>query len=138
MIPGCANADRTKESFDRLGPLAAGPLGRSGLIVSQADFGCYRISAGVGEHARALRQALASGINLIDTSANYGDGGSEELVGHVLAHMVESGKLRREAVAVVSKAGYLQGKNYALSQEHRRRGEPSKRQASWKKLAQLI
>ncbi|MFO7706885.1 MAG: aldo/keto reductase [Desulfobacterales bacterium] len=76
------------------------------------------------EHARALHHAHASGITLIDTSANYADGGSEELIGQVLGHLVEAGELRREAVTVVSKAGYLQGQNHALSLARRRAGRP--------------
>ena len=109
----------TRAGLDRHRRVAAAELGRTGLHVSQAGFGGYRISAGVAEHAAALQHALVSGINLIDTSANYADGGSEELVGQVLAHTVDSGELRREAVVVVSKAGYLQGKNYTLSQERK-------------------
>jgi aryl-alcohol dehydrogenase-like predicted oxidoreductase len=124
MIHGCASTAGTREWLDLHEPLACAPFGRTQLMVSCAGFGCYRISAGVSLHARALQRALASGINLIDTSSNYGDGGSEELVGQVLAHMIESGELRREAVAVVSKAGYLQGQNYALSQERQRQGQP--------------
>ena len=38
--------------------------------------------------------------------------------------MVDSGELRRQAVVVVSKAGYLQGRNHTLSQERRRQGRP--------------
>ena len=114
----------THAGLDRHRRIAVAELGRTGLHVSQAGFGCYRISAGVAEHAAALQHALVSGIDLIDTSANYADGGSEELVGQVLAHMVDSGELRREAVVVVSKAGYLQGKNYTLSQERKRLGRP--------------
>ena len=122
MIHGCASAAGTREWLDVHEALACAPLGRTGLTTSAAGFGCYRVSAGVRLHARALQHALASGINLIDTSDNYGDGGSEELVGQVLAHMIESGALRREAVAVLSKAGYLQGRNYALSQERKGQG----------------
>jgi aryl-alcohol dehydrogenase-like predicted oxidoreductase len=114
----------TRAGLDRHPRVAAAELGRTGLHVSQAGFGGYRISAGVAEHAAALQHALVSGIDLIDTSANYADGGSEELVGQVLAHMVDSGELRRDAVVVVSKAGYLQGKNYTLSQERKRLGRP--------------
>jgi len=124
MIHGCASAVGTREWLDFHEPLACVPLGRTQLMVSRAGFGGYRITTGVGEHARALQHALASGINLIDTSANYADGGSEGLVGQVLAHMIESGELRRGAVVVVSKAGYLQGQNYAVSQERKQQGEP--------------
>jgi aryl-alcohol dehydrogenase-like predicted oxidoreductase len=124
MIHGSATAEGTRRWLERMEVSASGPLGRTGLLVSRAGFGSYRVAAGVNEHCRALQHALASGINLIDTSANYADGGSEELVGQVIEHLVEAGDLRREAVVVVSKAGYLQGRNYALSQEHKGQGRP--------------
>ena len=124
MIYGSASAEGTQARFGRPGFAPGAPLGRTQLTVSRAGFGCYRVSAGVSEHVRALQHALASGINLIDTSANYADGGSEELVGQVMEHLTDSGELRREGVVVVSKAGYLQGRNYALSQERKRRGAP--------------
>lgn len=123
MIHGSAGSDGTRKWLDRTG-ISAGVLGRTQLAVSPAGFGGYRITTGVGVHAQALQHALAAGINLIDTSANYADGGSEELVGRVLAHLVEAGTLRREAVVAVSKAGYLQGRNLLLSQERKHRGQP--------------
>jgi hypothetical protein len=124
MIQGDASEQATRTWLDRLGVSACAPLGRTQLMVSRAGFGGYRIAIGVGEHARALHHALASGINLIDTSANYADGGSEELVGEVLETLSETGEVRRANVVVVSKAGYLQGQNYALSQERRQQGRP--------------
>ena len=124
MTHGFASADGTRAWLDRSSLPTAAVLGRTRLMVSPAGFGCYRVSTGVRAHARALQHALSAGINLIDTSANYADGGSEELVGQVLAHRIESGEPRREAVVVVSKAGYLQGRNYALSQERKRQGQP--------------
>jgi aryl-alcohol dehydrogenase-like predicted oxidoreductase len=69
-----------------------------------------------------LVYALQQGINLIDTSSNYADGGSERLVGQVLADLAD--EVSREAVVVVSKVGYLQGQNYALSQERKEAGRP--------------
>ena len=39
-------------------------------------------------HREALHLALEGGINLIDTSANYGDGDSEALVGEVLTGLI--------------------------------------------------
>jgi aryl-alcohol dehydrogenase-like predicted oxidoreductase len=124
MIHGSANAEGTQARFEHPGFPPGAPLGRTRLKVSRAGFGCYRVSTGVSEHVRALQHALASGINLIDTSANYADGGSEELVGQVIEHLTGSRELRREGVVVVSKAGYLQGRNYALSQERKRRSAP--------------
>lgn len=86
-------------------------LGRTGLTVSPVGFGGYRVHEGSPVHRRALADALRGGVNLIDTSTNYGDGSSERLVGLVLANLVQQGELRREQVVVVTKAGYLQGSN---------------------------
>jgi aryl-alcohol dehydrogenase-like predicted oxidoreductase len=99
-------------------------LSQTGLFVSQAGFGCYRVDVAVESHQEALRHALLNGINLIDTSSNYADGGSEEAVGQVVADLVDRGQITREAVVVVSKVGYLQGQNYALSQERKEAGRP--------------
>jgi aryl-alcohol dehydrogenase-like predicted oxidoreductase len=95
-----------------------------GYCVSSAGFGCYRVDISVLEHQQSLEKALVSGINVIDTSANYADGGSEALVGKVLHALVGKGQLQREEVVVVSKVGYLQGKNYQRSQERKAKGQP--------------
>jgi aryl-alcohol dehydrogenase-like predicted oxidoreductase len=89
------------------------PLGATGLRCHPLGFGCYRIVDGNAQHESALRRYLAKGGNLIDTSANYGDGASEELVGKVLAG------LPRDRVIVVTKGGYMQGQNMALAEQRR-------------------
>ena len=76
------------------------------------------------EHRAALELALRSGLNLIDTSTNYSDGRSERLIGEVLAHLQGKRELLREAVIVVSKAGYVQGKNYELAVARKASGQP--------------
>ena len=124
MIRGRATTEATKALAKKHDALAFHCMMGTQLTVSQAGFGCYRISVGVNHHAAALRRALVEGINLIDTSANYADGGSETLVGHVLKDLIESGKLARDEVVVVSKVGYLQGRNHALSQERKQQGRP--------------
>ena len=45
-------------------------LGRTGLIASRLGFGGYRVDEITAAHAEALKLALRSGINLIDTSTN--------------------------------------------------------------------
>ncbi len=50
---------------------------KTDFFTSICGFGGYRIDESVAEHNKALELALANGINLIDTSANYADGGSE-------------------------------------------------------------
>jgi len=124
IIEGFATADATDAHAKRFDALSYKTLGRTGLHCSQAGFGCYRIADGIDAHRNALQRALDGGINLIDTSANYADGGSETLVGKVLTDAIESGALSRQAIIVVTKGGYLQGRNYDLSQARKAQGQP--------------
>ena len=87
------------------------PLGATGLSCHPLGFGCYRIAAGDQQHADALDAYLDRGGNLIDTSANYMDGDSEVLVGQALR------RRPRSSVIVVTKGGYIQGRNMALARE---------------------
>jgi hypothetical protein len=85
------------------------PLGSTGLQCHPLGFGCYRVMEGNAQHEAALRDYLERGGNLIDTSANYGDGHSEILVGQVLRDFP------RDRVIVVTKGGYIQGQNLTLA-----------------------
>lgn len=80
-------------------------------------FGGYRISIRSKEHRAALEHALEAGCPLIDTSANYTDGESEELVGAVLSAHPEWKPL------LVTKAGYIQGKNLQVLEELNRNNQ---------------
>ncbi|OUR97934.1 hypothetical protein A9Q84_06990 [Halobacteriovorax marinus] len=73
-------------------------------------FGAYRVSHKSIEHQDALLEAVNNGCTLIDTSANYTSGESEELIGQVLK---KSGK----SPIIVSKVGYVQGINLKVMQE---------------------
>ena len=68
-------------------------------------FGGYRISIRSKEHKEALVNALKAGIKLIDTSSNYTNGESEQLIGTVLKDYPEYQPI------IVTKAGYIQGEN---------------------------
>jgi hypothetical protein len=123
-----ASRDKTAAYHSRrqLPETARCEFGSTGWVVSRLGFGCYRVAESFAEHAAALKLALRSGINLIDTSTNYTDGSSEKLVGKVLQELFASGELQREEVVVVSKAGYVQGQNMQLAQqrEQQARGFP--------------
>ena len=108
------------------GSLAHGltSFGSTGLTTSRLGFGTYRVDTREAEHRQALKNALAAGCNLIDTSTNYMDGDSERLVGSVLAELIKAGQLAREAVLVVSKIGYVQGQNLKLAQAREQSGRP--------------
>ena len=111
-------------TIPRLRDDAYAPLGRVHPRVSRAGFGCYRVDDRESVHRRALADALAAGINLIDTSTNYADGHSETLVGEVLADAVLRGAVRREDVVVVTKIGYLQGGNLGEARRRARARRP--------------
>lgn len=100
------------------------PLGKLHVPVSPVGFGCYRVDDRVPRHREALRLALLSGVNLVDTSTNYGDGHSEILVGKVLKELAASGEIERQDVVVVTKAGYVQGQNLREAHERRKLGDP--------------
>jgi uncharacterized protein YyaL (SSP411 family)/aryl-alcohol dehydrogenase-like predicted oxidoreductase len=99
-------------------------LGKTGLTVSRLGFGGYRIDDESPEHRAALEAALTGGVNLVDTSSNYTDGASERLVGQVLDGLVRAGRVRREEVVVVTKAGYMQGENLERAEQRREEGRP--------------
>lgn len=122
MIPGKATSTGTQTYAAQFPNLTYRSL--NGWQVSEAGFGGYRIDPEVDQHREALSHALRHGINLIDTSSNYADGGSEILVGQVLGSLMDEGMLTRAQVVVVSKVGYLQGQNFELSQQRKADGRP--------------
>lgn len=118
MIGGRATAEGTeRRAGGRPGYRAPG---MTGLTVSAVGFGGYRTGRSDPAHRAALRAALESGVNLVDTSSNYVLGDSERLVGEVLAE----GTIARDEVVVVTKIGYLQGPNLELAQAREAAGQP--------------
>ena len=114
-----ACAEKHGESWDARAYTA---LGATGLMVSRLGLGGYRLDAHTPEHRAALALALERGINLLDTSTNYTDGESERVMGEVIRDLEQSGKLWRDQLVVVSKIGYVQGKNLDLASERERAG----------------
>ncbi|MFN8006489.1 MAG: aldo/keto reductase [Terriglobia bacterium] len=90
-------------------------LGATGMYCHPLGFGGYRVVEGNPEHEAALRLYLERGGNLIDTSANYGNGESERLIGRVLSDF------SRDEYLAITKAGYIQGLNMEIA---RTRGFP--------------
>jgi len=123
-VPNFATPENTKQILKKFPHINYNKLGSTNLFISSAGFGGYRIHISVDEHREALEHALENGINLIDTSSNYADGGSEELIGAALKNCVKGKKIKREEIVVVSKVGYLQGQNYQLSQQLKQQGKP--------------
>lgn len=81
--------------------------------MSSFAFGTYRVSDHNPLHIEALKEALYSGIKLIDTSANYTDGGAERAIALALNSIEEEYR----NVEIVSKFGYIQGSNMLVHKE---------------------
>jgi aryl-alcohol dehydrogenase-like predicted oxidoreductase len=111
-------------AVSRLPASAYGPLGRVHARVSRIGFGGYRVDDRIDVHREALREALVSGVTLVDTSTNYADGHSEILVGEVVRDVLGRGALRREDLVLVTKAGYVQGSNQREAIRRARAGRP--------------
>ncbi len=122
MITGQANTEATAGYFNSRGELG-GWLDPS-FHCSRVGFGGYRVDDETPAFAEALKTALLSGCNLIDTSTNYTDGGSERLVGECLAELIQVGVLDREQVIVVSKVGYVQGQALEWAKKQEALGKP--------------
>jgi len=86
------------------------PLGETGLSCHPFGFGSYRVLDGNPEHESAVVEYLDRGGNLIDASANYGDGGAEELIGRVVEDF------QPDDLILVTKGGYIQGRNLELAE----------------------
>ncbi|MGC0274737.1 aldo/keto reductase [Pseudactinotalea sp. Z1739] len=77
-------------------------VGNSGLRVASVGLGTLTWGRDTDEHEaeEQLRAYLDAGGNLVDTSATYGDGTAEEVIGALLERSVD-----REEVLLCSKAG---------------------------------
>ena len=82
--------------------------------MSNFAFGTYRITDQNPQHIQALRDAIESGITMIDTSSNYMDGSGEIAIGLALREFDDATK---ERVEIVSKYGYIQGTNMLSHQD---------------------
>ncbi len=101
-----------------------GPFGATGLTASKLGFGCYRVDGNDPEHGAALAKALQDGVNLIDTSTNYMDGESERLVGATLRDLIGKHAGARDEIVVLSKIGYVQGRNLKQAEAREQAGRP--------------
>jgi len=81
--------------------------------MSNFAFGTYRISDLNPTHIESLKEAIASGIKMIDTSSNYMDGGAERAIALAFREYEDE----KNKIEVVSKFGYIQGTNLLAHKE---------------------
>lgn len=111
-MKGHATAEGTKAFQERFkGRLAEGHFrNQSNLWFSSIGIGSY-----LGEpdeptdrfYEEALKEAVLSGVNVIDSAINYRSQRSERSFGNALAELFSAGKLKREEVIVCTKGGFI-------------------------------
>ena len=80
-------------------------FGNCGVEVSRIGLGCYSMSGAYGaaddtESIATIHRAIERGVNLLDTSASYGQGHNHQLIGKAI-------KDRRDQVFIHSKSGTI-------------------------------
>jgi aryl-alcohol dehydrogenase-like predicted oxidoreductase len=96
------HAARFARDFYRTGPL--------GLALSSIGVGTYLgddTDADDVAYADAVRHAIASGVNVIDTAINYRCQRSERAVGRALHGALLAGEASRDEIVVCTKGGYV-------------------------------
>jgi aryl-alcohol dehydrogenase-like predicted oxidoreductase len=117
MLPGFATPEGTVRYRDRFPQFRdAGHFrqsrapGAGELWLSSIGIGTYLgepDDAADTEYVEAIRTALRSGINVLDTAINYRHQRSERNIGTALAQLIAAGDLQRDEVLVCTKAGYF-------------------------------
>ena len=82
--------------------------------MSNFAFGTYRISEHNPQHIAALKEAIKSGITMIDTSSNYMDGEAQRAIAIAFREFNDD---IIQNIKIVSKFGYIQGSNMSLHKE---------------------
>lgn len=122
MIDGQATPVGTQRFFLRHPGMQPRSLGKTGWSSSTVGFGTYRVQDQDPHHPEALRCALLSGCNIIDTSTNYGDGKAESLIGKTLHSLIQEKKIFRDEIILVTKAGYIQESQLLLARQKKQMG----------------
>ncbi len=111
LIPGHATSDGTERYRRRFEAKLPGHFREfQGLWLSSIGVGTYLgdpTAAFDALYREAVADALAGGINVIDTAVNYRHQRSERAVGQALAEAISAGKVQRDEVLISTKGSFL-------------------------------
>ena len=107
-----ATAVGTQKYTDRTPPFQKAGHYRDfmGLQVSSLGLGTYLGNQNETDdklYIEAIKAALTSGINLIDSAINYRCMRSERNIGQALRESIQEGKITREEVVICTKGGFI-------------------------------
>lgn len=110
MIPGNATPQGTASYKEKFKQLEGHFREKHELWFSSIGIGSY-----LGEsddatdqmYEEALKEALKSGINVVDSAINYRSQHSERAFGRALRSMIQAGEISREEVILCTKGGFI-------------------------------
>lgn len=97
VVSGLAHAEHFREGFDN-------------LVLSSIGLGTYLGGHDAGTdslYLAAIKQAVASGCNVLDSAINYRCQRSERVIGQALAEMAQEGIAARDEIVVATKGGFI-------------------------------
>lgn len=114
-IGGYATAQGTRRYRDRM--VASGVAhpehfkdGLGGLSLSSTGLGTYlggHDTLTDGMYSRAIKQAIVSGCNVLDSAINYRCMRSERVIGEALSDLVREGTAVRDEILISTKGGFI-------------------------------
>lgn len=113
LVDGCATAQGTSRLRKRFAGAHDNHFYRplcGGAVVSSLGMGTYLGDCDDAEDARyssTAVEALARGVNLLDTAINYRCQRSERALGDALRNVIGRGAVSRDEVVVCTKGGYI-------------------------------
>ncbi len=112
MPPSFATAEGTKQYATRFPDFVKAGHYRDfmGLVVSSLGLGTYLGNQNETDdhlYIEAIKTALLSGVNLIDSAINYRCMRSERNIGQALGDLIKEGKIKREEVVLCTKGGFI-------------------------------
>ncbi|HWL39346.1 MAG TPA: aldo/keto reductase [Gemmatimonadaceae bacterium] len=113
LVAGCATAQGTNRLRKRFAETRDDHFYRplvGGAVVSSLGMGTYLGDCDDAEDARyasTAAEALAHGVNLLDTAINYRCQRSERALGDALRNIIGRGAVLRDEVVVCTKGGYI-------------------------------
>ncbi|HZY40972.1 MAG TPA: aldo/keto reductase, partial [Anaerolineae bacterium] len=108
--PAHATPDGTARYRDRHTDLPGHFRRTQNLWLSSIGIGTYLGQPGAqadGDYAAAVKRAVTSGLNVIDTASNYRFQRSERAIGQALAGVFAAQTVARNELVIATKGGYI-------------------------------
>ena len=110
MISGFATSEGTKKFAQNSGVNQANFKEFANLTLSNVGIGTYLGDADTRTDdlvTNAVKQSIASGINVVDTAINYRSQKAERSVGKAISELIQEEKISRDQLFLSTKNGYV-------------------------------